>query len=256
MRYLPSQRTDRPDPAAIEPARSTEIEPSGEVIAIEAELVSDEDYRQLQKRKAIERYKGYGHDVVVAATWTKRVATHDRTKTTGKFLMRNAIYVGQGAGVLVKRVWEAKTNSRYERQMRSAEAGGNQELLQEWETRAEQARQRRHDRAMDWLQSPGTWPRPSRSRARRCSGCCSRSGSCSRSPQVTRSRILGPIESVLNLIAWTAWAFAHRLGTCCAARRPAPPCSTCVHIGPQTSRPSRPGSRRADAGRRPRGAAG
>jgi len=207
VRYLPSQRTDRPAPAGIEQSRSTAIEPVGEEV-IEGELVSDEDYRTVQKRKAIARYKAYGRDVVVAATWTKRVATHDRTKTTGKLVARNAIYVGQGAGVLVKRLWEAKTNSRYERQMRSAEAGGNQELLQEWENRAEQAKQRRHDRTMDWLRSPWDFAKAIAIVGVTLFGVLLALGILLAISAGDASRILGPIQGVLDLIEWTVWAFA------------------------------------------------
>jgi S-DNA-T family DNA segregation ATPase FtsK/SpoIIIE len=93
--------------------------------------------------------------VQVIAAATKTVATDRRTKAAGRALGRNLLYVPAGALFIGRRLWEAKTNSRYERIMRGAEAVGNYERLEEWEARAEKARERRHNRRMDWLQAPG-----------------------------------------------------------------------------------------------------
>lgn len=181
-------------------------DPGGAVL--DGELVSEEEYRTVQRRKAIERYRGYRRDVVVAATVARTVVTHDRTKTTVKFVARNSIYVAQGALVLARRVWEAKTNSRYERQMRSAEAAGSQELLQEWETRAEQARQRRHERRMDWLQAPWDLAKAIGIFGITVFAVLLVLGVLLALASSDPARILGPIEAVLDVIEWTAWAFA------------------------------------------------
>ena len=70
-------------------------------------------------------------------------------------MIRNsALYVLVGAWVLTRRWWEARTNARYERQLRSAEALGDQERLTDWEARAERAREQRHRRRMDWITAP------------------------------------------------------------------------------------------------------
>ncbi|RBM18408.1 cell division protein FtsK, partial [Prauserella sp. PE36] len=115
---------------------------------VEGELISEEEYRRRtsQKAQAIARYKGYAHDAVVVGRVVKTVATHEHTKTVGKALMRHGSYVLGGGLVLGKRVWEAKTNSRYERMQRMAESRGDWEALKEWEMRSEQARERRHRR--------------------------------------------------------------------------------------------------------------
>lgn len=191
VRYLPTRRVDPTEPAE-------------EVL--EGELVSVEDYRAMQRQAAIERYRGYRNDVMVAAKWTRRVATHSRTKTVTKFLARNSIYVMQGAGVLLKRVWEAKTNSRYERQMRAAEATGDQDLLQEWENRAEQARQRRHNRRMDWIQSPWDLAKAIAVMGVTLFGLLLVLGVFLAIDSGDPSRILGPIEGVLSAIEWCVWA--------------------------------------------------
>lgn len=188
----------RREPSSIDPPAAV----------LDGELVSEEEYRTVQRRKAIERYRGYRRDVVVAATVARTVVTHQRTKTTVKFVARNSIYVAQGALVLARRVWEAKTNSRYERQMRSAEAAGSQELLQEWETRAEQARQRRHERRMDWLQAPWDLAKAIGIFGATVVGVLLVLGVLLAVASSDLSRILGPITAVLDLIEWTAWAFA------------------------------------------------
>ena len=88
---------------------------------------------------------------MTVARWSRRVATHDRTKTTAKAVVRNVLYVPAGAGVVLRRVWEAKTNSRYERMMRRAETAGDYDALIEWEhaRRAGQAAPARPGNGLD-----------------------------------------------------------------------------------------------------------
>lgn len=92
--------------------------------------------------------------VIVIRTTARTVANHDPTRAVTKVAARNALYVPAGAAIVARRVWEAKTNSRYERMMRIAEASGNMEAIAEWEQRAELARQRRHQRRMAWIAAP------------------------------------------------------------------------------------------------------
>ena len=49
---------------------------------------------------------------------------------------------------------EARTNARYERLMLAAGAAGDHDRLTDWDARAEQARERRHRRRMDWIVAP------------------------------------------------------------------------------------------------------
>ena len=84
-----------------------------------------------------------------------RAVPGPRTRTVLRWLIRNSVlYLLTGAWVLARRGWEARTNARYERQMRAAEAAGDQEKLSDWETRAERAREQRHRRRMDWITAP------------------------------------------------------------------------------------------------------
>ena len=123
---------------------------------LNGELVTDEQWQRLQTQRgqAIARYQGYRSNLVVTGRAVKAVVGHDRTKTAAKTIGRHLIYIAGGVKVLAVRMWEAKTNSRYERIMRAAEAVGDMVLLAEWETRAEAARDRRHRRTMDWFTVP------------------------------------------------------------------------------------------------------
>lgn len=75
---------------------------------------------------------------------TREVAADDRTRAAA----RQAAYIPIGAGVLLKRLWRAKTNSLHEQMIRAAMAAGNWEEVKEWEARGEQARERRYRRRM------------------------------------------------------------------------------------------------------------
>ncbi|MDX3313710.1 FtsK/SpoIIIE domain-containing protein [Streptomyces sp. ME08-AFT2] len=84
----------------------------------------------------------------------KRVATDERTKNTGRVVVRHGAYVVGGARIVARRTWDGRTGSRYERMMRTAEAAGNMEAAEEWEERLQRFRTARHHRRMDLLHSP------------------------------------------------------------------------------------------------------
>lgn len=150
----PNNVTYLPVPAGPPPAvRDGTLPERGEVF--EAELVEDEDPWAVQKAEAFERYHGYRHDVVVVGRVAKRVVTHDRTKTAVRAVARNVLYVPAGIGVDAKRLWDAKTNSPHMRALRAAEASGDHEKIVELLKLAEQAKQSRHERHMDWSHAPG-----------------------------------------------------------------------------------------------------
>ena len=80
------------------------------------------------------------------------VVKHDHTRTAGRHLM----YIPLGALVVSKRMWESRSTGRYDRWMRAAEATGDLEKLLELEKRAAEFRKDRHQRRMDWIQTPVT----------------------------------------------------------------------------------------------------
>jgi DNA segregation ATPase FtsK/SpoIIIE, S-DNA-T family len=93
--------------------------------------------------------------VVHAVAVVRQVVTDDRTRGAVRWVVRNAaVYPVTGGYVLVRRWWEAHTNSRYERLLRAAETAGDHDRLTDWEARAEHARERRHRRRMDWITAP------------------------------------------------------------------------------------------------------
>lgn len=119
--------------------------------ALDAEIVTPEEWARVQQRRtAAARRDGYRRDAVTVTRVTRDVVTHPVTRG----VTRNLLYVPAGGYVLARRYWEAKTNSRYERVMRAAEACGDMDRLAEWEQRGEQSRERRHKRAMDWVRAP------------------------------------------------------------------------------------------------------
>lgn len=137
----------------VDPAARVAVRDEGEVVEVlTGELVVDEGPDEPAPVTMVGRFLEPVH---VITTVTRTAVTHRRTVTATRLVGRNFLHIPVGAGVIGRRLWEAKTNSRYERVMRGAEAVGNYERLEEWEQRAEKARERRHKRRMDWLQAPG-----------------------------------------------------------------------------------------------------
>ncbi|MGW3571642.1 ATP-binding protein [Streptomyces sp. NPDC000941] len=84
----------------------------------------------------------------------KTAATHERTKTAARAVVRHNMYVVGGARIVARRTWDGRTAARYERMLRAAEAAGNYEVAAEWEERGQRFRDARHRRRMDLLRSP------------------------------------------------------------------------------------------------------
>lgn len=54
----------------------------------------------------------------------KSAATHERTKTVARAVIRHGMYVLGGTRIVVRRTWEGRTAARYERMLRAAEGRG------------------------------------------------------------------------------------------------------------------------------------
>ena len=141
-------------------ASGGEVEPAPEVL--EGEIETEEEYAAWTGRgqlaalvgaDAIERYRG---SVVTVYRGVRMVATHERTKAVFR---HGLAYPIAGAGVALRRWRDAHGASRYERQMRAAEAAGDQEALRYWQEADVAEKQRRHGRVMDWIAAPGQWIR-------------------------------------------------------------------------------------------------
>ncbi|MGL5826280.1 MAG: hypothetical protein ACRCYU_15930, partial [Nocardioides sp.] len=109
--------------------RSAESLPVPVDEVVEGEIVSDEESAEIDRRLA-----GRG-GLVVRATQTtqsvvrvsKSVASHERTRTAGKVVLRESWMVVQGLESWAKRAWDASTMGTYRRQIKAAEAVGDRE---------------------------------------------------------------------------------------------------------------------------------
>lgn len=193
VHYLPTRR-DESAPAVSD----TEV--------IEGEIVTEADYNARQRELAKARRALYKSDALTVYRGVKTVATHQHTKTTGKALLRHGSYVLGGGLVVAKRVWEAKTNSRYERMQRMAEGKNDWEALLEWESRAEQARERRHKRRMDWLEAPAKLVKAVSIGAVSLMGALLALGIVIAIANKDVGDVLGPIEALFTLVKWISVA--------------------------------------------------
>ncbi|MET7431975.1 zonular occludens toxin domain-containing protein [Streptomyces flaveolus] len=82
----------------------------------------------------------------------RRVVVETRSNPAYRFAVRHGSYLWGGTRILARRTWDGRTAARYERMMRIAEAGGNEELVREWEQRISSFRAARQKRRMELLQ--------------------------------------------------------------------------------------------------------
>ncbi|MFE1430377.1 cell division protein FtsK [Streptomyces fungicidicus] len=82
----------------------------------------------------------------------RRVVVETRSNPGYRLAVRHGAYVWGGTRILARRAWDSRTAARYQRMMRIAEAGGNEELVREWEQRLSSYRAARQKRRMEMLQ--------------------------------------------------------------------------------------------------------
>ena len=144
--------------------------------------------------------------VIEAAVVVARVAAHRRTRAAVRWLVRNAvIYLVTGTLVLARSGWEARTNARYERLMRAAEVAGDYERLTDWEARAEQARDRRHRRRMDWIVAPLDLARAAAVIALSGIGGLLGLGAILAIAHRDVAWMLTPLQKAVDVVAWVVW---------------------------------------------------
>ena len=85
-----------------------------------------------------------------AAMAVRAAATHRRTRAAG----RNAAYIGIGAAVITRRLWESRSTARYERHIRAAESGGDHEAALAWDAQRVKFLKDRHTRRADLVELP------------------------------------------------------------------------------------------------------
>jgi DNA segregation ATPase FtsK/SpoIIIE, S-DNA-T family len=147
VRRLPVRRDDR-QPDRQPGDAGGELVTAGEVLV--GELVTPEQYAARQAELQRLRYAEYRHTVVTAYKAARTAVTHRHTKTAWE----HAKYPFKGVAVVYGRWRDAHGAGRYERQMRAAEAAGDEEKLRYWQEADVAEKQRRHQRVMDWVKSP------------------------------------------------------------------------------------------------------
>ncbi|MEU3272541.1 zonular occludens toxin domain-containing protein [Saccharomonospora sp. NPDC006951] len=172
---------------------------------IEGEIITAQQYRDLQRQKAHERWAGYRNDVVVVGRVVKTVTTHQRTKT----LVRHAFaYPLAGVGVTWRRWRDTHGASRYERQMRAAEAAGDQEALRYWQEADVAEKHRRHQRVMDWLKAPGQWIKAGVIGLLGLAGFLLALGLLLFANSGDVADVIAPIRAVVDAVAFMVWFVA------------------------------------------------
>jgi DNA segregation ATPase FtsK/SpoIIIE, S-DNA-T family len=159
----------------------------------------------LRKAVSVVR-RGTGRATAYLITTARVAAMHERTRSTLRWAIRNAVvYVATGVWVVVRRVWEAHTQSRYERMMRQAELAGDMARLIDWEQRAERARAMRHKRRMDWIYAPFALARAVGVAAMTVAGMLLALGATLAVGYRDIAWVLAPLQAAVDLIAWVVW---------------------------------------------------
>ncbi|MBB4687229.1 hypothetical protein [Amycolatopsis jiangsuensis] len=168
------------------------------------EVLSAEEYerRRSQKEQALARWAGYRNDAVVVARTARNVVKHDRTKAAFRHVVA---YPTAGAKLVVRRWRDAHGANRYERQMRAAEAAGDQDALRYWQEADVAEKQRRHDRVQDWVSAPGKVIKTVVVGLLGLTGLLLALGFILAVKNGDAGQILAPIGAVLDAIAFTVW---------------------------------------------------
>ncbi|MFC0439419.1 ATP-binding protein [Kutzneria buriramensis] len=197
----------RPDNVRVLRPQVSDATDPGKALApkiYDSEIVTPSESAAVDLRMAAQQVARRAPGQVVRVV--RVVATHDRTRRAGKAVARSLfLYVPVGASRVAVRVWEAKTNSRYERMMRAAEAAGDLERVAEWEQRAELARERRHRRRMAMLQAPAVVVKATVISTLSLTVFLFALGIVLAIAEGDIAAVLGPITAAIQAVRFTAW---------------------------------------------------
>ncbi|MFC4000753.1 cell division protein FtsK [Prauserella oleivorans] len=143
---------------------------------------------------------------------TARLVRDERTRKAGKGLARHLLYIPAGVGVVARRWWDAHSVSRYERQMRAAEAAGDQEALRYWLEAETGEKQRRHVRVMDWVQAPIHLAKAAGMILLAVAGLLLALGAVLAVASKDATLLVEPIGAAIDAVVWSWW-FATAYGT-------------------------------------------
>ena len=134
----------------------------------------------------------------------RAVARHDRTRAAG----HNIAYIGIGAAVITRRLWESRSIARYERSIRSAEAAGDHEAALAWDTQRVKFLKDRHERRADLVELPLKVFKALPGIAAGFLGILAVTGVLMAIASKNVKEISAPVKAVAEFIAWVAVAFS------------------------------------------------
>ncbi|MFD4972266.1 zonular occludens toxin domain-containing protein [Streptomyces sp. NPDC058424] len=135
----------------------------------------------------------------------RRVVVETRANPAYRFTVRHGAYVWGGTRILARRAWDGRTAARHERMMRIAEAGGNEELVREWEQRAHTFREARQKRRMEMLQMVLHAPKALLTATVASTGLLLVLGILLAWANHDVHQVLTPLNAVLRLVSWAAF---------------------------------------------------
>jgi DNA segregation ATPase FtsK/SpoIIIE, S-DNA-T family len=121
---------------------------------------------------------------------------------------RNIAYVGIGAAVITKRLWESRSIARYERSIRSAEAAGDREAALAWDAQRIKFARDRHQRRADLVELPLKVFRALPGIAAGFLGILIVTGVLLAITHEDAKEITVPVETVAHIAGWVALAFS------------------------------------------------
>jgi S-DNA-T family DNA segregation ATPase FtsK/SpoIIIE len=135
----------------------------------------------------------------------RRVVVETRQNNAYRVVVRHGSYLWGGTRILARRAWDSRTTARYERMMRIAEAGGNEELVREWEQRISAYRGARQKRRMELLQLALNAPKALFSAAVAGTGLLLFIGIILAWNSHDLHDVLAPLNAVIGFVGMVAW---------------------------------------------------
>ena len=135
----------------------------------------------------------------------RRVVVEVRTNTGYRAVVRHGAYIIGGTRILTRRAWDSRTTARHDRMMRIAEASGNEELVREWEQRAQAYRAARQKRRIEMLQMMVNAPKAIAMGSVGAAGVLLILGLLLAWARRDVADVLTPLNTVVDLVGWVAF---------------------------------------------------
>ncbi|ANJ07159.1 FtsK/SpoIIIE domain-containing protein [Streptomyces parvulus] len=135
----------------------------------------------------------------------RRVVVEVRTNAGYRAAVRHGAYIIGGTRILTRRAWDSRTTARHDRMMRIAEASGNEELVREWEQRAQAYRAARQKRRVEMLQMMVNAPKAIAMGVVGSAGILLVLGMLLAWASRDVADVLTPLNTVVDLVGWVAF---------------------------------------------------